>query len=130
MRRRRISYDERAYIDVVPLVDTLLAVFLFLAVLAFQSPITFLAVKLPFAKEGERVNLEVYRVQILKDGRYQVAGKDISLEEVGKDLEDKKPKTLVIEADEDVPHKFVVNLMDISKQKGVENLLIGVRKRK
>lgn len=130
MRRRRISYDERAYIDVVPLVDTLLAVFLFLAVLAFQSPITFLAVKLPFAKEGERVNLEVYRVQILKDGRYQVAGKDISLEEIGKDLEDKKPKTLVIEADEDVPHKFVVNLMDISKQKGVENLLIGVRKRK
>ncbi len=130
MRRRRISYDERAYIDVVPLVDTLLAVFLFLAVLAFQSPITFLAVKLPFAKEGERVNLEVYRVQILKDGRYQVAGKDMSLEEIGKDLEDKKPKTLVIEADEDVPHKFVVNLMDISKQKGVENLLIGVRKRK
>lgn len=130
MRRKRLSYDERAYIDVVPLVDTLLAVFLFLAVLAFQSPITFLAVKLPFAKEGERVSLEVYRVQVLKDGRYQVAGKDISLEEIGRDIEDKKPKTLVVEADEDVPHKFVVNLMDISKQKGVENLLIGVRKRR
>jgi len=54
VRRRRLSFDERAYIDVVPLVDTLLAVFLFLAVLAFQSPITLLAVKLPLPKKARR----------------------------------------------------------------------------
>ncbi|MFN7065451.1 MAG: ExbD/TolR family protein [Aquificaceae bacterium] len=130
MRRRRLSYEERAYIDVVPLVDTLLAVFLFLAVIAFQSPITVLAVKLPFAKEGERASLEVYRVQVLKDGRYQVAGRDINLEEIEDQIEAQRPKTMIIEADEDVPHKFVVALMDLSKRKDVENLLIGVRKRR
>jgi len=128
MRRRRLSYDERAYIDVVPLVDTLLAVFLFLALLAFQSPITFLAVKLPFAKEGEKLSIQVYRVQVLKDGRYKVNEKDMSLSQVEEELKSKKPKTMVIEADEDVAHKFVVALMDVVKKSGVENVLIGVRK--
>ncbi len=130
MRRRRLSYDERTYIDVVPLVDTLLAVFLFLAVIAFQSPVTFLAVKLPFAKEGEKISLEVFRVQVMKDGRYQVGGRDISLEEIETLLQEKKPKTLVIEADEDTPHKFVVALMDMGKRNEVENVLIGVRTRR
>ncbi len=130
MRRRRLSYDERAYIDVVPLVDTLLAVFLFLAIIAFQSPITFLAVKLPFAKEGEKISLEVFRVQVMKDGRYQVGGKDVSLEEIESLIQEKKPKTLVIEADEDTPHKFVVALMDMGKRNQVENVLIGVRTRR
>ncbi len=129
MRRRRLSYDERAYIDVVPLVDTLLAVFLFLALLAFQSPITFLAVKLPFAKEGEKASLQVYRVQVLKDGKYMINGKEASLEQIEEDLKNKKPKTMVIEADEDVAHKFVVALMDLGKKSGVENVLIGVRRR-
>ncbi|MCS6958106.1 MAG: biopolymer transporter ExbD [Aquificaceae bacterium] len=130
MRRRRLSYDERAYIDVVPLVDTLLAVFLFLAVLAFQSPITFLAVKLPFAKEGEKIALEVVRIQVLRDGRYQMQGKDVNLEEIQKVLEEKKPQTLVVEADEYAPHKFVVALMDTAKEKGIENVLIGVRSKR
>ena len=130
MRRRRLSYDERTYIDVVPLVDTLLAVFLFLAVIAFQSPVTFLAVKLPFAKEGEKISLEVFRVQVMKDGRYQVGGRDISIEEIETLLQEKKPKTLVIEADEDTPHKFVVALMDMGKRNEVENVLIGVRTRR
>ena len=111
MRRRRLSYDERAYIDVVPLVDTLLAVFLFLALLAFQSPITFLAVKLPFAKEGEKLSIQVYRVQVLKDGRYKVNEKDMSLSQVEEELKSKKPKTMVIEADEDVAHKKNTSLL-------------------
>ncbi|MFN3976356.1 MAG: ExbD/TolR family protein [Aquificaceae bacterium] len=128
MRRRRLSYDERAYIDVVPLVDTLLAVFLFLALLAFQSPLTFLAVKLPFAKEGEKLSVQVYRVQVLKDGRYKVGEKEVSLSQIEEELQSKKPKTMVIEADEDVAHKFVVALMDAGKRSGVENVLIGVRK--
>lgn len=130
MRRRRLSYDERAYIDVVPLVDTLLAVFLFLAVLAFQSPVTFLAVKLPFAKEGEKVSSEVFRVQVLKDGRYLVDGKESTLEQIEKSLREQRVQTLIVEADEDVAHKFVVALMDAGKRAGVKSLLIGVRTRR
>jgi biopolymer transport protein ExbD len=93
VRRRRLSSDERAYIDVVPLVDTLLAVFLFLAVLAFQSPITLLAVKLPFAKEGEKEQItQVLRVQVLRNGEYLHEGKRATLEDLAGLLKKKSQK--------------------------------------
>ncbi|WP_448583862.1 ExbD/TolR family protein [Thermocrinis sp.] len=130
MRRKRLSFDERAYIDVVPLVDTLLAVFLFLAVLAFQSPITLLAVKLPFAKEGERKEVyQVLTVQVLKNGEYIMEGQKKSPEEIRKALEEKKPERLVIQADEETLHKFVVQLMDIAKAQNVQEVLIATRKK-
>ena len=109
MRRRRLSYDERAYIDVVPLVDTLLAVFLYKTMLPtyilyihgiFNSILTFYFCDYAF----------------------------FCLSQVEEELKSKKPKTMVIEADEDVAHKFVVALMDVGKKSGVENVLIGVRK--
>ncbi|QWK19503.1 MAG: biopolymer transporter ExbD [Hydrogenobacter thermophilus] len=130
MRRRRLSYDERAYIDVVPLVDTLLAVFLFLAILAFQSPMTFLAVKLPFAQEGEKKVLSIMRVQVLKDGSYMYEGKRVSLEELDKQMQTEQPSSLVIEADEDTLHKFVVALMDIAKKEKVQDVIIATRTRR
>ncbi|MGB9874484.1 MAG: ExbD/TolR family protein [Hydrogenobacter sp.] len=130
MRRRRLSYDERAYIDVVPLVDTLLAVFLFLAILAFQSPMTFLAVKLPFAQEGEKKVLTVMRVQVLKDGSYVYEGKPLSLDDLDKQIQSKKPSSLVIEADEDTLHKYVVALMDIAKREKVQDVIIATRSRR
>ncbi|MGC8852327.1 MAG: ExbD/TolR family protein [Hydrogenobacter sp.] len=130
MRRRRLSYDERAYIDVVPLVDTLLAVFLFLAILAFQSPMTFLAVKLPFAQEGEKKVLTVMKVQVLRDGSYVYEGKSLSLDDLDKQIQSKKPSSLVIEADEDTLHKYVVALMDIAKKEKVQDVIIATRSRK
>ncbi|SNZ13523.1 ExbD/TolR family protein [Hydrogenobacter hydrogenophilus] len=130
MRRKRLSYDERAYIDVVPLVDTLLAVFLFLAILAFQSPMTFLAVKLPFAQEGEKKVLTVMRVQVLKDGSYVYEGKTLSLDDLDKQIQSKKPSSLVIEADEDTLHKYVVALMDIAKREKVQDVIIATRTRR
>ncbi|ADC89508.1 Biopolymer transport protein ExbD/TolR [Thermocrinis albus DSM 14484] len=125
--RRRFREEERAYIDVVPLVDTLLAVFLFLAVLAFQSPLSFLAVKLPFAKEGESQKQRAVVVQVYKDGSYLMDGKRVSLEEIDKHLAG-GVQTLVIEADQDTLHKYVVALMDIAKKNKVENVLIATRK--
>lgn len=125
--RRRFREEERAYIDVVPLVDTLLAVFLFLAVLAFQSPLSFLAVKLPFAKEGESQKQKAVVVQVYKDGSYLMDGKRVSLEEIDKHLAG-GVQTLVIEADQDTLHKYVVALMDIAKKNKVENVLIATRK--
>lgn len=130
MRRRRLSYDERAYIDVVPLVDTLLAVFLFLAILAFQSPMTFLAVKLPFAQEGEKKVLTVMRIQVLKDGSYVYEGKTSSLDDLDKQIQSKKPSSLVIEADEDTLHKYVVALMDVAKKEKVQDVVIATRTRR
>ncbi len=130
MRRKRLGYDERTYIDVVPLVDTLLAVFLFLAVLAFQSPMTFLAVKLPFAQEGEKKVMSVMRVQVTKEGSYIYDGKSIDLGGIDRLIQENKPKSIVIEADEDTLHKYVVALMDMAKKEKVEDVIIATRTRR
>ncbi len=128
-RRLRFKGDERAYIDVVPLVDTLLAVFLFLAVLAFQSPITFLAVKLPEAEKGETKRLRAAKVQILRNGSLLLEGKPTDLGRIERFLKSRKPEYLIIEADEETKHKFVVYVMDRAKKAGVENVIIAVRKK-
>jgi len=129
-RRIRLSGDERAYIDVVPLVDTLLAVFLFLAVLAFQAPLTFLAVKLPEAEKGDTQRIRAARVQVLKNGSLLLEGKLSDVKTIYQFLEDKKPTYLIVEADEDTKHKFVVYVMDAAKKAGVENVIIAVRKKR
>jgi len=129
-RRVRFGEEHRSYIDVVPLVDTLLAVFLFLAVLAFQSPVTFIALKLPFAETGEKAKLTALKVQIKEDGTYLYEGKPLSEEDLIKLLEEKKFDYLVIEADENAKHKFVVKLMDLARKKGIENVVIAVRKQR
>ncbi len=129
-RRAKFGADERAYIDVVPLVDVLLAVFLFLGVLAFQSPLTFLAVKLPEAEKGESQRIRAARVQILKNGSLLLEGKPADLKSIYEFLKDKKPSYLIVEADEDVKHKFVVYVMDTAKKADIENVIIAVRKKR
>lgn len=129
-RRARLGSDERAYIDVVPLVDTLLAVFLFLAVLAFQAPLTFLAVKLPEAEKGETQRIRAARVQITQKGALLLEGKPTDLKSIESFLKKHKPSYLIVEADEDTKHKFVVYVMDAAKKSGVENVIIAVRKKR
>lgn len=128
-RSSRLGRDERAYIDVVPLVDTLLAVFLFLAVLAFQSPITFLAVKLPEAEKGEKERVKAVKVQITEAGSILLEGKPADGKAVEEFLKRSSPSYVILEADEDARHKLVVYVMDVAKKSGVENVIIAVRKK-
>ncbi len=129
-RRVRFREEQRSYIDVVPLVDTLLAVFLFLAILAFQSPETFIALKLPFAETGEKIKLKALKIQVKEDGTFLYEGKNVSEEDIVSLLKEKNPDYLVIEADEDAKHKFVVKLMDLARKNGIENIVIAVRRKR
>ncbi|HID66200.1 MAG TPA: biopolymer transporter ExbD [Aquificaceae bacterium] len=129
-KKLRFREEEKAYIDVVPLVDTLLAVFLFLAILAFQSPETFIAIKLPFAETGESIQIKALKIQIDTEGKMKVKGKPISEEELIEMIKDIKPTHIVLEADENTKHKFVVKVMDIARKNGVENIVIAVRKKR
>ncbi|GAB6065494.1 biopolymer transporter ExbD [Aquifex pyrophilus] len=127
-RRKRLSEEEKAYIDVVPLVDTLLAVFLFLAILAFQSPETFIAIRLPFAETGEKKAVTALKVQIDKEGNYIINGKKTTLKDIEKLIKKEKPEYIIVEADQETKHKFVVNVMDLARKNGIEDVIIAVRK--
>ncbi|WP_461832538.1 ExbD/TolR family protein [Aquifex sp.] len=127
-RRKRLSDEEKAYIDVVPLVDTLLAVFLFLAILAFHSPETFIAIKLPFAETGEKMDITALKIQIDDKGNYIINGKRRELKYIEELIKKEKPQYIIIEADRDTKHKFVVKLMDLARKNGIEDVIIAVRK--
>jgi len=129
-RRLRVGGDERAYIDVVPLVDVLLAVFLFLGVLAFQAPLTFIAVKLPQAERAEKQRIVAVRIQITKNGALHMEGRPTDLGKIESFLKKRKPSYVIVEADEDARHKFVVYVMDAAKKAGVENVIIAVREKR
>ena len=129
-RRLRIGGDERAYIDVVPLVDVLLAVFLFLGVLAFQAPLTFIAIKLPKAEKADKQRIVAVRIQVTKNGALYMEGKPMDIGSIENFLKKKKPDYVIVEADEDARHKFVVYVMDSAKKAGVENVIIAVRKKR
>ncbi|NPB06388.1 MAG: biopolymer transporter ExbD [Aquificae bacterium] len=129
-RRVRFKEEERTYIDVVPLVDTLLAVFLFLAVLAFRSPETFIGVKLPKAESGETARLTALKVTLTAEGKLLFKGKPVKEEELYELLRRERPEYLVLEADERVYHGRVVEVMDLAKRAGVEHLVIAVRKKR
>ncbi len=132
-----LSIEERTYVDVVPLVDTLLAVFLFLAILAFQSPMVFLAVKLPQAQTGKKTVVQTMRVEILPNGQYILNGKYVTLTDIQNAIQSTMSfnqnnqnapiDTLIIEADENTLEKYVVALMDVAKQNGIKNILIATR---
>ncbi|AEF19341.1 MULTISPECIES: biopolymer transporter ExbD [unclassified Hydrogenobaculum] len=127
-----MSIEERTYVDVVPLVDTLLAVFLFLAILAFQSPMVFLAVKLPQAQTGKKTVVQTMRVEILPNGQYILNGQYVTLTDIQNAIQNTKVNNqpindLIIEADENTLEKYVVALMDVAKQNGIKNILIATR---
>lgn len=128
MRRRKSQIEERAYIDVVPLVDTLLAVFLFLALMALQSPITFLAVSLPIASQSQKGSLSILSVDVLKDGSYLFNNKPITLQELESVILGATYTSILIRADEEAPHRSVVALMDLAKKHNIENLLVGTKR--
>ena len=127
-----MSIEERTYVDVVPLVDTLLAVFLFLAILAFQSPMVFLAVKLPQAQTGKKTVVQTMRFEILPNGQYILNGQYVTLTDIQNAIQNTKVNNqpindLIIEADENTLEKYVVALMDVAKQNGIKNILIATR---
>jgi len=127
-KKVRFREEERSYIDVVPLVDTLLAVFLFLAILAFQSPETFIALKLPKAETGERARIKALKVRVTKEGKVFFKGKEVKPEELAELLKGEEAEYLVVEADEKALHGLVVKVMDAARKAGVENLVVAVRK--
>lgn len=68
---------------------------------------------------------------VLSDGRTLLAGKELAGEQLRAALVDVATKapgtTVVLQADESVPHGTIVALMELTKEAGLGQLAIGVR---
>ena len=120
-----------ADINMVPFIDItliLLIIFMVMSPLLVQMQ---LSVDLPRAKAiNTTAEDDVIRVEVLKNGTIIVADKKVSAAGLEKELilrmgKDKK-KTILVQADKEVPIQQVVDVFDVAKKLGAAKLGIGV----
>jgi biopolymer transport protein ExbD len=89
------------------------------------------SIELP--KAATKAPLDVSMViTIVKDGRILLAGDVVTKEKLAEDLKKlaaKDPESrVVVQADDEVAHKLVVEVMDLAKSAGIQNLAIATVK--
>ncbi len=120
---------EEPKLVVIPIVDVLLAVFLFLAVLAFKTPFVSVFVQLPEGK-GREANLNVVNITITKEGKIFVDKKEVKLENLGKVLKEKNPFVVNVMADERTPYRFVAKLLSKLQELKITNVNLLLKERR
>ena len=112
---------------VIPIVDVLLAVFLFLAILAFKTPFVSVFVQLPKG-EGKEANLKLLSVVIDKNGKLSVEGKPVSKEQLVEILKERKPFVVNVMADRDTPYRYVADILSTLRGLNITNVNLILKK--
>lgn len=126
-RERRLMAD----INMVPFIDItliLLIIFMVMSPLLVQMQLT---VDLPKSKAiNTQSDDDVIRIEIQKNGTITVLKKTVSMANLERELilrlGKANKKTILVEADKNVPVQQVVDVFDIAKKLGAAKLGIGV----
>ena len=134
MNFRQNRKRDEAQLDMTPLVDVVfnLLIFFMLSTTFVTTP--GIKINLPQASSKElKVQEKEVRVALTKKGKIYLNRKLVTLDDVRKILKQKariNPKMLVIiQADAQVTHGKVVQIMDIAKTSGLNKLAIATRPR-
>ena len=131
MKAGRHSNELMGEINMVPFIDiTLILLIIFMVMTPFivQSQLN---VDLPSASAVNTVTeSNVIRVEIAKNGQVKVQDRAVSLDNLEHELTLRlgrsREKTILVQADRDVPIQKVVTVFDIAKKLGAAKLGIGV----
>ena len=124
MNFQRGKRHEELEMNLVPLIDVLLVIIIFLVVSATFSRTSELQINLPTAEASSPQDKPlVITVEVDAAGRYMVNGSEVEGAEVSaiasaltKAAGDGKEPTIVINADAKATHQSVVNVMEASRQ--------------
>jgi biopolymer transport protein ExbD len=134
MRLQRKGNLKKARIEIIPMIDTIffLLVFFMISTLS-MARFTGVQVNLPKAASGSQPPTETIVISLTKDGQIFFNKSQTSLDSLWESLRDelmKNPELLVvINADDDVQHGKVVEIMDQARQTGATKLSIAVQPR-
>jgi len=126
MRRRNRN---RNFIDMAPMADIV-----FLLLIFFMLSSSFIVqpgirIKLPKAVSSEIDLTKIIVIDVTREGRIFLNGKNYTLRDLpsilSEELSRVKEKKVIIKADENTRHGFVVKIMDIAKLAGAEKLVIA-----
>ena len=124
MNFQRGKSHEELEINLVPLIDVLLVIIIFLIVSATFARTSELQINLPTADASSPADKPlVITVEVDASGRYMVNGNEVAGGDVGeiasaltKAAGNGKEPTIVINADAKATHQSVINVMEASRQ--------------
>jgi len=123
----------RALLNITPLIDVLFILIIFFAVSSTFLEQPGIKLALPEAKKTDLQKIEKAVLFITADQELLFREKEISIENLGPMLKDAMDQSLdralIINADKGVQHGFVVKVMDIARQNGVQKLVIATEQK-
>ena len=123
---------KKARIEIIPMIDTIffLLVFFMISTLS-MARFTGVQVNLPKAASGRQNPAESVAVTLTKEGRLYVNKEPVGPEALRQSLQPLLTKNsellVIINADDEVQHGQVVQIMDEARQAGVTKLSIAVK---
>ena len=133
--RSYFKTKKKARIEIIPMIDTMffLLVFFMMATLS-MTVMRGMPVNLPKAEAVKKDINETVSVTVSKDGHIYLNKKEVTIPELRGILvaeASKDPETMVaINADEEVMHGKVVEVMDEIKLSGITKLAIAAKEKK
>jgi len=135
MRFRR-SFEEEPEVNLIPLIDVLLIVLIFLAVSTTYSRFAELKIQLPSAEASAPADPpRVVNVAVTADGRYALernvlatTSTDALAEELTKVAQGREDVVLVINADAQAPHQAVISVMEAARLAGIVRISFATQR--
>lgn len=126
---------EEPEINLIPFIDILLVVLIFLMLTTTYSKYTELQVNLPVADaEQPREHPREIIVAVGQDGRYAVAGQvldgatvDVLVRALQQAAQDSREPVVIISADAAATHQAVVNVMDAARRSGLSQITFATQ---
>ena len=128
--RFKKTKDEEPRLGITPLIDIVFLLLIFFMVTSHFHMASGISIRLPkvtqrtFNKDSKKITLMIDR-----EGRTYLKGDIIDLKKLAPELKDLVVKEglihLLLEADKDVAHGKVVQVMDLAKRAGVLSIIIA-----
>jgi biopolymer transport protein ExbD len=123
--RSQLSADDGPDINLIPLIDVLLVILIFLAATTTFTRDRQLKISLPQAS-AEQMTAPTLEVLISQDGRFSLSGLIISAADLAASLSARHAgqpdSVLLIRADGMAPHQAVVHAMQAAREAGISKV--------
>ena len=126
----RSERREAPRLDMTPLIDVIFQLLLFFMLsTTFRNTPSF-EVQLPEVSSDKMIQEDhTWTVMVSKDGKLSAQGSDFDksqlFEKLQEQLKSNPQLSFIIEADEELSHGVVVDMMDIAQEVGVSSVQIG-----
>ena len=126
---KRINIED-SLMDLTPIVDVVFNLLIFFALsLNFSQVVSSINIKLPNAKSSEVVTEKQVVVSIERNNKVYINDKALYLDQIPNYLDKiNKDNVVVVKADKEIDHGFVVQIMVLIKRSGFKKLGIAVTK--